>query len=387
MARHALFLSLLALSIALLGCDPTVPVADAGRDAPLADAGEAADTPIDDDAPAIDAPTTCLCEADQTCVRGVCIATCDGLEGIEAALVPGVIPVAHACRSAGPMDAVGSDVYELVTEPAGPGVLLRLVRWTFADGDVTAATVAQTTYILRGKPAEMVYPGYVAVSDDSAHALIGYTTSLSGFQGGVVNIDVGEMTLAELDADGNFDAAFVDGSRYLVNGLGFAALEGQALYLADAIEGDPAGTVVADEMGDASGAVGLWAEEDIVIFGGARYGSTWPDGSMGGLLFAAPLDALLDAAAPLDAYADTQRLTGVPGVFEMLSRGRLLEVYYGASGIDGLRSTQLLVDGEGTVTAESPLGVTLGGTFFHAAAIEDDILLVHATGTLRVRIP
>jgi hypothetical protein len=392
MARSlVLSLSLVSASIALLGCDPQVVTPDAGRDAAVGDTSGETDAPLVADAstdvPAVDAPTVCACDADQTCLRGVCIATCDGLDGIDAALAPGVVPVAHACRSAGAMDAVGSDVYELVALPGASETVLRLVRWTFADGAVTPTTIAETTYVLRGKPAEDVYPGYVAVSDDEAHALFGYTTSLSGFQGGVVDIDVGAMTPAVISADGNFDATFVDGSRYLVNGLGFAALDGQALYLADATESDPEGTTVIEAMGDASGSVAVWEELDYVVFGGARYGSTWPDGTMGGLLFVAPLDTVLDATAPIDAYQDTMRVTGAPGVFEMITGGRLLEVYYGASGIDGLRYTQLTTDGEGAVGTEAPVDVTTDGTFFQAAAIEDDVLLVHGTGTLRVTLP
>lgn len=386
MARFSILSSSALVSLALLGCDPQPAPTDAGRDAPVIDSAEGPDAPLDApgaDTSDEDAPSTCLCEADETCVRGVCLATCDGLEGIEDALVPGVLPVSHACRSAGALDAVGDDVYELTTEADGEETVLRLVRWTFANGDVTPTTIAQTTVAY---PVADVFPGYVAVSADEAHALFGYTTNTPpDYLGGVVDISVGDMTLQTVEAPGNFDATFAMGPMYLVNGIAFDELEGQALYAASATEGDPAGTAVVTGMGDASGSVAVWEEEGLVVFGGARYGSPWPDESTGGYVFFLDGASLGGPSGPIDAFEEAQRLV-LPGAFELLTRGRLVETYYGAVGVDGIRYYQLNNSDEGVESSDA-LGITTGGTFFSAAAIGDDVLLIHGTGTLRVTVP
>lgn len=386
MTRSTRFGLCLSTLLVLAGCDPGTS-SDAGTDASVADV-PVTDTPIPD-APfivdAADAPSGCDCDADQTCLRGVCIATCDGIDGFDDALVAGAVPVAHACRSAAAFDVVGTNVYELTATPGSAGIVLALVRWSFADGAVSASTLAQRTYVPSGSPAESVYPGYVTVSDDEAHALFGYTTSLAGFIGGVVDVDVAAMTFEEVSAPGNFDGAFVDGSQYLINGLGFGALTGQALYLADATETSPEGASVVDGMGDASGSVALWAEEGMVVFGGANYGGPWPDDSTGGYVFFLPVGVVLEAAAPIDAFTTAQRLR-LPGAFELLTGGRLVEVYYGDTGIDGLRFYPLSNSDEG-VEIGAATDITTGGTFFNAGAIGDDVLLVHGTGSLRVTLP
>jgi hypothetical protein len=374
----------------LAGCDPD-DTSDAGTDAAVADV-PATDTPATDtplpDAPIIvdaaDAPPGCDCDADQTCLRGVCIATCDGVDGFDAALAADVVPVAHACRSAAAFDVVGTNVYELTATPGSSGTVLALVRWSFLDGAVTASTLAQRTYVPTG--TEAVYPGYVTVSDDESHALFGYTTGLPGFVGGVVNVDASAMTFDEISAPGNFDGAFVDGTQYVINGLGFGALTGQALYLADAAVDSPAGERVVDSMGDASGSVALWSEEGMVVFGGANYGGPWPDDSTGGYVFFLPAASVVEAGTPVDAFVTAERLR-LPGAFEMLSGGRLLEVYYGDTGVDGLRFHGLSVNDEGEVSSAEPTDITTGGTFFNAGAIGDDVLLVHGSGSLRVTMP
>jgi len=387
MTRFTRFSLCLSTLLMLAGCDPETTAEDAGTDAPVADV-PATDTPVPD-APLIvdaaDAPAGCDCDTDQTCLRRVCIATCDGIDGFDAALAAGVVPVAHACRSAAAFDVVGSNVYELTATPGSSGVVLALVRWTFADGAVTTSTLAQRTYVPTADPVESVYPGYVTVSDDESHALFGYTTSRAGFVGGVVNVDASAMTFDEISAPGNFDGAFVDGTQYVINGLGFGALTGQGLYLADAATASPAGEKVVDHMGDASGSVGLWSEEGMVVFGGANYGGPWPDDSTGGYVFFLPAASVIDGVTPIDAFVTAQRLR-LPGAFELLSGGRLVEVYYGDAGIDGLRYYPLNNSDEGVEAGEAA-DITMGGTFFNAGAIGDDVLLVHGSGSLRVTLP
>lgn len=380
-----------ACALALLAaCDPQ-PGTDAGRDAGAADV-PSSDVPLAPsdaapDADELDAPLVAPCEADETRLRGVCIATCDGLDGFDAALAAGVVPVAHACRAPGAFDAVGTNVYELEAIPGSDGsTTLRLVRWAMASGAVTPSTLAQRVYVPTMDPREAVYPGFVAVSEDGAHALFGYTTGTSDFAGGVVNVRTGAMTFDEVDANGNFDAAFISGSQYLVNGLNFEALDGQALYLADAAETAPAGRTVATNMGAYSGSVALWGAEDLVVFAGALFGAPWPDGSLtSGYVFVLPLEGVMGTPSPIDTFAEAQRLE-LPGSFELLPDGRLVEAYYGASGIDGIRYYQL-AHGASAVTAGSAVDISTGGTFTNASAIEGDVLLVHATGALRVTLP
>lgn len=377
----------------LAGCDPQT-VADAGRDAAVADAPTlpndvAPDTAVADapslDVPELpDAPTGCGCDATETCLRGVCIATCDGIDGFDAALADGVVPVSHSCRAPGAFDVVGTNVYELEAVTEGANTVLRLVRWSATSGAVTPSTIAQRVYT--PTMGEDVYPGFVSVSADEAHALFGYTTGLSGFVGGVVNVDAGAMTFDETSAPGNFDAAFISGSQYLVNGLGFEGLTGQALYLADAADGSVAGRTIASNMGEYSGSVALWGAEDLVVFAGAQFGGPWPDGSTAsGYVFILPLEGVMGAPSAIDTFAVAQRLE-LPGSFELTEDGRLVEAYYGASGIDGIRSYQL-THGVASVTAGEAVDITTGGTFTNASAIEGDLLLVHGSGALRVTLP
>jgi hypothetical protein len=369
----------LTFSLLLVAC-PSDPPTDAGSDAALADA-PAADAPIAD-AGASDA-AGCACTAEQACLRGVCVARCDGVDALEAALAPGLVPVGHSCRVPGAFDAVGTNVYELESITNSDGsTTLRLVRWAGTDGDVSPTTLAARVYAPTADPAELVFPGFVTVSPDEQRAVFGYTTTLDGFVGGVVDVDTASMTFAEVSAPGNFDAAFVSNDVFLVNGLGFEALTGQALYRVDAA----GGAAAVGGMGDASGSVVLWEEEDLVVFGGSNFGGPWPDGSTEiGYVFFLPAADVLSAAAAIDAYADAQRLV-LPGAFEWLPGGRLAETVYGASGIDGIRVHPLSVSG-GTVTAAAPVPLTTGGTFFAVGAIEGDALLVHAGGSLRVRLP
>jgi len=378
-----------SLSFVLVAC-PSDPPTDAGIDAPVADAPVADAPPLDGaiaDAPGLDAPGTdasgCACGADQECLRGVCIARCEGLEGLDAALAAGLVPVRHACRAPSAFDVVASNVYELESIPGSDGsTTLRLVRWAALDGPVTPTTLAARVYVPTADPAELVFPGFVAVSEDEQRAVFGYSTTLGGFVGGVVDVDTASMTFTETSAPGNFDAAFVTNDAFLVNGLGFDGLAGQALYRVDAA----GGAAAVGGMGDASGSVALWEEEGLVVFGGSSFGGPWPDGSTEiGYVFFVPAADVLAAAAPIDAYAEAQRLV-LPGAFELLAGGRLAEVVYGASGIDGLRVHPLSSSG-GTVRAAAPVTLTTGGTFFGIGAIEGDALLVHAGGALRVRLP
>lgn len=389
---HRLFAPVL-VSVLLAGCPSDPPIPDAGRDAPIADA-PISDVPLDasgpdvpGDAPSVDAPA-CACDGDQSCLRGVCVATCAGVAGLDAALAPGVVPVSHTCRAPSAFDVVGTNVYELESVAATDGsTTLRLVRWALTGGAVAPATLAQRVYVPVGDPAELVFPGFVAVSDDETHAVFGYTTSRAGFVGGVVDVTTAAMTFEEAAAPGNFDAGFVQGTQYLVNGLGHGSLTGQALYLVDAADTFTPRAAVTG-MGDASGSVALWAEQDILVFGGAYYGGTWPDGSSGGLVFALDLDRVTGASSPVDAYATGHRLTDVPTAFELLSGGRLAALRYDATfALDGIALHQLGRAGTGAVTAAPPVEISVDGTFTGVGAVEDDVLLVHASGALRVRLP
>jgi hypothetical protein len=376
----------LLVSLSLVGCpsDPAVPDASApdapspdasSPDAPAADAFVALDAPDPADAPG------CACTADQTCLRGVCVATCAGLEGVDASLAAVLVPVAHACRVPGPFDVIGTRVYELEAVAGSDGsTTLRLVRWDLDDGAVTPSTIAQRVYA----PAmgELVFPGFVAANDAESRVVFGYTTTLAGAQGGVVDVTAASMTFVESPAPGNFDAAFVGGDDYLVNGQGFGADTGQGLYVIDGA-GLEAPRVVVDGMGEFSGSVALWEEESLVVFGGTSF-SGWPDATTGNLLFASELSAVLTGG--LDAFADSDRFP-LPSVFELLTGGRLVALRYDPSfAIDGVVLHQL-ARSPGGVNAGPEETLATGPTFSQVGAVEDDLVLVHAGGALRVRLP
>jgi hypothetical protein len=372
------------VTLCLAGCPGPAPT-DAGADTPPMDA-PASDVPTAD-APPADVPprdTPCACDADQTCLRGVCVATCAGAAGLEAALGAGVVPVSHACRSPAVFGTVGTNVYELEAVPgAGGSTTLRLVRWALGNGAVTPTTLAERTYA--PTMAELVFPGFVAVSADETHALFGYTTTLGGVVGGVVDVTTATMTFDETSAPGNFDALFLAGRQYLLNGLGFDAMSEPAVYLVDP---DGGGARVAiGGTGDASGSLGLWADEGLIVAGGARFGSTWPDGSSGGYVFFVESVLVTGSTVPLDAFADAERLA-IPTAFELLSGGRLAALRYDASfAVDGIEVHQLERSGTGAITSAPPISIATGSTFTTVGSIEDDAILVHAGGALRVRLP
>lgn len=368
---------------------------DAGRgDAAVADGTVPDGSPLDGNAVADagDAGDPCAaCSGERVCVRGACIATC-GLDasGIETALAPGLAPIGHACRAvSGPIDLVAATdparprVYEVNAHTSGTVTVFRLVRWTFEETPMPEP-IGAAMYDAGSTGAMAFIGGYLAVSPDERRALFGYTTSTAGFLGGVFDAEIGRMTV-EYQAAGNFDAEWVDGNRWLVNGLAFDGLDnGQGLYLRNEAAGTSRHRVT--RMGTNSGSVAV--VDDLVIAGGfTGFGSTWPDGSEGGRLFVFDRAAVIGDGPPIPAWDEARARLEGPSVFELLSGMRLAYVTYDPMtyGVTGIEARRLTAMGR-TFALGAAQPIASGPTFTAIAAGDaGTFALVHAGGVLLVR--
>lgn len=269
-------------ALGFAGCDGDEFLDDAG---PRVDAGpmtepDAGPGPTDagppPDAGGGDAGLDCAssgCDTGQTCLRGVCVAHCGAdPSGWDAALAARLTPVASFCRSADVIDSAASadltTVFEMVVTPGGASSMLALSSWDVDPAMAPAPTSIGSLIVTHADP---LFPGgYIAASPSRDAVLIGYTVSDAGFTGEVFRVmtsDGGELAIA---ADGNFDAAWVDDTVFLVNGTGLgAASEGQGLY-AGTVGTAITGAQVATGLGDASGSVAVGP--DYVLAGGFFFG-------------------------------------------------------------------------------------------------------------------
>ena len=398
------FLILSSICSFFLGCNTTTNPADAGSDAapPIGDGGRDGGPPIVDggndvgthvaeagiDAGSdanVDAAVACssaTCSGTHACVRGVCVLTCGAdTTGFDAALAAGLTVVQSVCRTPIAITVVGSNVYELDKATAGLVTTFTLTRWARGAEVPTTTTVGTATFT--GMTGDMTFAGgYVAVAPDEMHALFGYTTApMTGSGrmsvGGVFDMATSSGTVAEVPANNNFDATFLDATHFVIDG---APMAGQGLY-----RGTTAATTVvqvASHLGDFSGSVEVFGAS--VLAGGSSFGSAWADGSTDGdrvVVFDAA--SIGTASSPIDASTLTQLV--MPSAFELLSGGRAASVHYGGSGIDRIELHTLTRSSTGAVSVAAPTNLTTGGVFSSATAAGADIALGFQGGLLFVR--
>ena len=386
------FWMVVAAGVIGLGCG-----GNAGSDAGPGDSGAVQDAPVLADAPIdagsdagdVDGGPCGGCGAGQACLRGVCIASCGGdPAALDAALAAGLTPVAHVCRAGitalDVVDGAPPRVYEVTTATSGTVTTFTLVRWTIEAGiDMPTASVLATATHDVGAAGSLVFAGgYVAVSPDEMHVLFGYTTTDAGFVGGVFDAAVGSMTVAETAGPGNYDAAWLDGASWLVNGLGLGTAGGaaQGLYLHDG-SGD---RQVAAAMGDYSGSVAVLG--GVVLAGGVP-AAAWPDGTMGDRVFVLDRAALLGAGAGgVSAWTTAVSRLEVPSSFELLSGMRIASLTYDASfAVSGIEARALSLGVAGW-TAAAPTALATGSTFSLVRGVgPTELLFVHAGGALLVQ--
>lgn len=368
-----------------LGCNGTTNPVDAGGggDTGGHDAGGGADDAGDDAAitpdAGGDAASGCAtsCSGDHACVRGVCIATCGAdASAFEGALASGLVVVGSVCRVPAAMTFVNGRVYDVMTSSSGGVTTFTLSRWTPGSESPTLSLLATAMYT--APAGDSVFPGgYVAVSPDEMHAVFGFTTSPS-MVGGVFDVATGTGSAAQLGAENNFDATFLDATDYVVDGAPGGM---QGLYRA--APGDTAFTQVASHFGDYSGSVELWAEEGVVLAGGSSFGFVWADGAPSGdrVLVFDPA-ALVAATTPIDG-ATVQQLV-MPSGFELLPGARAATLHWGATGLDAIQVRTLTRDTAGVVTASAATDLTTGGAFTSVSAAGTDIALGFEGGLLFV---
>ncbi len=322
------------------------------------------------------------CEAGSQCVRGVCLATCGmDLAGFDPALSEALQPVVNLCRpSTQAMDVIESEggalrVYELVAEGSGTTTTFTLSRFTLMPDGTPSSTETLGSAMYEGVDASMTYAGsYLDIAPGEHSAIFGYTTMGPGFIGGVFDLDLGEGTATEVPAPGNFDAVWIDDSRWILDGMGLGTEMGQGLYVHDS--GAGVSRLVANEMGVFSGSVALLG--DVIVAG--AFGTA-------GVVFVFDRDALLDAETPLDAREDAIASFETSSAFELVFGTRLSSVTYGSEGISGIEARALREEaGEWALGAAEPL--TNGALFTNITASgADRAWLHHAGGVLLVELP
>lgn len=359
-----LWASVLAL---ISACDGPSVDPDAGADAgpgPVDAGGE--------DAAAPDATVDCECGSGEACVRGVCLATC-GLDGaaLEEALSAGLRPVATFCRAAAAYGVHASGdtvtVYDVTSSTDGSTTTLVLSRWALDPSASTPAPteVATTTHDAAAE-GELVFPGgYLEIDPTGARALFGFTTSATGSPGDVVVVTLADGGVTRLAAPGNFDAAWIDATRFLVNGMGLDdRAEGQGLYLGE-LSGTPRALHVLTNMGDYSGSV--VATSAYVLAGGVV------DGTFESRVHSfsrARLDTAIADEVAIDAGSDGAVSAVLdPGGAALSSTfsplgARLVTTPYG-----GPLTSYAAAEADGAVTLSDPRELASGGAMTDAMSV------------------
>ncbi|MFK7990217.1 MAG: hypothetical protein AB8I08_29625 [Sandaracinaceae bacterium] len=376
--KYGLFMSC-ALALALTACDDN-PSSDAGADAAMADAGSSDAGPTDagsTDAGSDGGTDACdgSCGSDELCVRAVCVEACGATaEALEAALGTGLSPVANFCRPAAARAFHEGEVWDVTTALEGTVTTFTLSRWTPDATGLTGLTEVGTATYDTGDAATMTFAGsYLAISPDGANVAFGYTDSTAG--GDVVVRRMGSADLM-LDGNGNFDAAFLDNSTLLVNGLALGTTDaGQGVYAMDVTASVASAVNVLSNLGMFSGSVAATA--DYVIAGGFEDGGfvyAVPRADLMAAMTTDALDVVTEGAEVLDAV-DME----VSSTFTIVD-GRLITLPFGGP------VTSYATTWDGTdLTLTDATVVCTDGTFVDVIdAPEDRLLLVHGGGLLLV---
>ncbi|MEZ4256648.1 MAG: hypothetical protein R3A78_13220 [Polyangiales bacterium] len=156
--------------------------------------------------------------------------------------------------------------------------------------------------------------GYVEPNPSGTKVAFGYTRQ-SDFGGEVLVLDVEGRAVTRVESMGNYDVAWVDDTRLLVNALSAGTPSGsQGLYAVDLGGAQPTFAKVVSDLGDASGAVNMLEGESALLVG--AYGAAFPGD--GNLVFRFDL-GLLGGGTPVAAFANGNvPRASAPSDFEVL---------------------------------------------------------------------
>jgi hypothetical protein len=293
---------------------------DAGTDAGLRDGGDDAGPDAGCTMPPFE-PTACTTDAQcggLTCVGGACVDDCGDpawLAGLDTSLDPRLHVQASFCVPAPPSStAIGTRVttregcpsVDIVmvsaARPPGTRTDYTVSRWTMdeRDADPTLTTVASPTSDVPDMAIASYLGSYLAVSPSGTYALFGYTTSAPGFAGEILRVRLADGVVHRADANGNYDATWLDDDHALVVAQFWFGFTQPALYL---LEGGPTSFLeifaLAANFGRFNGAFAVADPYDTILLGG--FVDMWPDTSSGGKIFAVPTERLLDGTMPVEA--------------------------------------------------------------------------------------
>lgn len=316
------------------------------------------------------------------------MATCGGdLDGFANALGQGLTVVANLCLPPGNRSVRATGECEgtvfvgtQVSNGTATDVRVRSAVLDVRNPNPTLQNVA-SVMVTPPAGASLFASSHVAPNADGTRVTSGYTRS-TDFGGDLFILDTAGGAAVTVNAPGNYDAAWLDGTL-LVNGTGLGALEsGQGIY---AVQADGTGVrrVLANQ-GDASGAVAVLP--DWVLAG--AYGGDFPVASGNNLVFAVPRARLVSAltGSALDAQLDQDIVKlQMPSDFEWLGEGTLVTFNYATMVLDAY-TLQFSVAGAPSLSAASRFAD--GTVFFAVHRLGDGhALLSHADGALVVALP
>lgn len=368
------------------GIDGRVPEVDGGL---LEDGGPA-------DAGPVDGGPRCgerVCGEAEACVRSVCLARCGAdLSGWDEALAAGLTPVASYCRaadvSASHVGAGSLEVWDLRASAEGTTTSFVLSRWTPAGATPVATEVARAAADT-GSAEVLLFPGgYLAVSPDRGATAFGYTTTAAGFQGEIFRVLTADGATVELDAPGNFGAAWLDASTLLVNGFGVDGVgDGQGLYAVVFSAGAADVTQVASGLGIASGGVHVAADHVLVggLFEGFENRAYALDRALVQDVVAGRRDAV-DVEAQAGTTAGVHRVAALPSTFDGLGDAVAVQEWSETFELTGLLAYPVRSYAPASGLAlDEPQRLTSGATFRSVLdAGAGRVLLVHERGLLLV---
>lgn len=372
-----------------VGADAGV-VADAGSDVGAdtgSDAGSDSGRDSGTDAP-LDAFDPCAgCAAPRACLRGACIDPCGADVGaLDAALAAGVSIVESYCRTPDVVAYAGTRVYEVTQVDVGLESRFPIVRWVRDGSTPVPEQIANPGYVRTDATMSTRLSDVLVVSADENVSVIAYNNaapSTQGFTWATVQSPLSQVGPA---VRRNVDAAMLDAATYVVtSAIGPSAVTPvPGLYRFGVTA--TTGTVVATHVGDVPQAVGLWAEEDLVLVGGTSTGTPWPGGATAGdRVVVLDRAALIAATAPIDATG-AQHLD-LPARFRVLPGGRLATVTHAAGGaVTGIEIRTLTRATDGTVGTSAPTTLATGDAFSSVTPAGDELILRFAGGMLFVRV-
>lgn len=378
----------LAAALWIGGCDGPVSMGDGGiDDAAIGDAGS-----LDAGADAATMPQTDAgrsgcdqeCAEGQACVRGVCIADC-GVDAaaLESALGEGLTPIANFCRPANAYavreEAGELNVWDLTVASEGAITTFTISRWHLdAGASEPSPTRLVSVDVESDEPELLVFPGaYLALDPEGRRAIFGFTTSAEGALGEVHRVDLETGESRAFDAPGNFDAAWLDAERFVVNGAGLGELaEGQGLYV-----GTEEGIVhhVGTDLGAYSGSVAVDASSILAAGVEEDFSST------ARFLPRTRLEEALSAGTPVALGAEFEQVLDPQGapIGSTFSRAgdRLVTTPWG-----GPLTSYAVAESDERWSLTDPRVLATGETFSDVLdAGEGKLLLVHGAGLLLVR--